>query len=384
MLHTPLSLLVIFETETTHLKHNLLMDFIRMASFLLLIFCVKGLGKYITWDDIKIHYEDNDDHDYKKITERLSFQNGDDGNQSRVIVVDQSGHADSRTIQAAVDMVPVNNSIRVKIYILPGVYREKVMVPASKPYISFIGDPNHASETVLSWHDKASDRYKDGSELGTYRTASVTVESDYFCASDITIENTVVAVPGGYKMQAVALRIAGNKAVFYRVRILGTQDTLLDETGSHYFYRCYIQGSVDFIFGNARSLYKECSLHSVADKYGAIAAHHRNSEGEDTGFSFVNCSVTGSGLAIFLGRAWGNYSRAVYSYCDIDNIIDPSGWSDWNQPWRQRTAVFGEYECRGKGADRKKRVSWSKSFGFEEAVHFLDTDFIGGKDWLRL
>ncbi|MFS7899603.1 putative CCR4-Not complex component, Not domain, pectin lyase [Helianthus anomalus] len=35
-------------------------------------------------------------------------------------------------------------------------------------------------------------------------------------------------------MQDVALRIAGNKAVLYRVRILGTQDTLLHETGSHY------------------------------------------------------------------------------------------------------------------------------------------------------
>lgn len=69
-------------------------------------------------------------------------------------------------------------------------------------------------------------------------------------------QNTVVAVPGGYKMQAVALRVAGEKAVFYRVRVLGTQDTLLDENGSHYFYRCYIQGSVDFIFGNSRSLYK--------------------------------------------------------------------------------------------------------------------------------
>lgn len=81
---------------------------------------------------------------------------------------------------------------------------------------------------------------------------------------------------------------------------------------------------------------QECTLHSIADRYGAIAAHHRNSEQEDTGFSFVNCSVTGTGGAVFLGRAWGNYSRAVYSYCDIDNIIDPSGWSDWNQPWRQR------------------------------------------------
>lgn len=57
-------------------------------------------------------------------------------------------------------------------------------------------------------------------------------------------------------MQAVALRIAGDKAMFYGVRILGTQDTLLDDTGSHYFYQSYIEGTVDFIFGRARSLYR--------------------------------------------------------------------------------------------------------------------------------
>ena len=49
------------------------------------------------------------------------------------------------------------------------------------------------------------------------------------------LQNSVVAVPGGYGMQAVALRIAGNKAMFYRVRIWGTQDTLLDDYSSHYF-----------------------------------------------------------------------------------------------------------------------------------------------------
>nr|GEX04640.1 pectinesterase QRT1-like [Tanacetum cinerariifolium] len=360
-----------------------------LVAFFLLIYGdnykVKSMRKYITWDDIKIQDENYRDHN--KLAQRFGSGNvnDDDGSTTyRVIVVDQNGRGDSLTLQGAVDMVPLNNSIRVKIYILPGFYREKVIVPASKPYISFIGDPNNPSATVISWNDKASNRYKDGTELGTYRTASVAIESDYFCASGITIENTIVAILGGYKMQAVALRIAGDKAVLYRVRILGSQDTLLDESGSHYLYQCYIQGSVDFIFGNSRSLYKECRLHSVADKYGAIAAHHRNSEQEDTGFSFVNCSVTGNEGAIYLGRAWGNYSRVVYSYCDIDNIIDPSGWSDWNQPWRQRTAVFGEYECRGKGADRRNRVSWSKSLEFVEAMPFLDKHFIDGEDWLRL
>ncbi|GFZ05334.1 pectin lyase-like superfamily protein [Actinidia rufa] len=149
------------------------------------------------------------------------------------------------------------------------------------------------------------------------------------------LQNSVVAVPGGYGMQAVALRIAGNKAMFYRVRILGTQDTLLDDYGSHYFFQCYVQGSIDFIFGSSRSLYQDCVLHSIAERFGAITAHHRDSQEDDTGFSFVNCTIYGTGT-VYLGRAWGNYSRAIYSFCEIDNIIAPSGWSDWNQPSRQK------------------------------------------------
>lgn len=76
-------------------------------------------------------------------------------------------------------------------------------------------------------------------------------------------------------------------------------------------------------------------LHSTAEGSGAIAAHHRNSPTEDTGFSFVNCLIDGKGK-IFLGRAWGNYSRTIYSHCYIDDVITPSGWSDWNAPNRQR------------------------------------------------
>lgn len=72
----------------------------------------------------------------------------------------------------------------------------------------------------------------------------------------ILLQNTVIASPGEYGKQAVALRITGDKAMFYKVKVVGAQDTLLDESGSHYFYQCYIQGSVDFIFGKSRSLYQ--------------------------------------------------------------------------------------------------------------------------------
>ncbi|CAL5405851.1 unnamed protein product [Camellia sinensis] len=189
---------------------------------------------------------------------------------------------------------------------------EKVFVPNSKPYISFIGDENQTSETIITWNDKASDKDNNGCQLGTSRSASVTIESDFFCATGITFENSVVAVPRAYGIQAVALRLAVDKAMLYKVRVLGTQDTLLDDYGSHYFFQCYIQGSVDFIFGRSRPLYQDCVLHSTAERFGAIAAHHRDSQYDDTGFSFVNCTINGSGI-VYLGRAWGNYSRRMES-----------------------------------------------------------------------
>lgn len=61
-------------------------------------------------------------------------------------------------------------------------------IPASKPYISFIGDQNRVSETVITWHDKASDRDKYGSVLGTFNSATAAIESDYFVATGLTFE----------------------------------------------------------------------------------------------------------------------------------------------------------------------------------------------------
>ncbi|XP_010675900.2 pectinesterase QRT1 [Beta vulgaris subsp. vulgaris] len=342
-------------------------------------FCQKSTRNYnyITWNDIKVD-ELRDSMSKNEIKGKQNWNN------SGIIVVDKSGKTgDSVTVQGAVDLVPYGNSQRIRILILPGIYRERVTVPSSKPYISFIGTENQASNTVITWNNKASDKNSNGVELGTFGSATITIYSDYFCASQITFENTVVAIPGGLGMQAVALRVAAERAMFYKVNVLGSQDTLLDETGSHYFYHCLIQGSVDFIFGNARSLYQNSVLRSIANRSGAIAAHHRNSPDENTGFSFLNCTISGSGM-IYLGRAWGPYSRAVYSYCDMGDVIAPEGWSDWGDPERQKTTVFGEFQCIGTGANTTRRVPWAKSFRIDDARPFLDMEFIDGNKWLRL
>lgn len=69
----------------------------------------------------------------------------------------------------------------------------------------------------------------------------------------------------------MALRIAGDKAAFYGCGFYGAQDTLHDDSGRHYFRGCFIQGSIDFIFGNARSLYQVD--HSLIKRY---AIYHSN------------------------------------------------------------------------------------------------------------
>ncbi|XLU63228.1 hypothetical protein S245_022437 [Arachis hypogaea] len=327
-----------------------------------------NVKSYISWEDLEVGEESLELRSKKEV---------------RVIVVDQHGKGHSKTVQGAVNMVPDHNKERVKIYIYPGTYREKVLVPKSKPYISFIGKRNETSSAVITWNSKSSDQGPNGQTLGTYGSATVGIDSDYFCASQVTFENSVVAMPGGNGMQAVALRVNSNRAMFYKVKIKGTQDTLLDNTGTHYFYKCYIQGKIDFIFGSAKSLYEKCRLESIAESFGAIAAHHRDSEKQDTGFSFVGCKIRGSG-SVYLGRAWGNYSRIIYSNCYMDDIINPQGWSEWNHPERKRTAVFGEYKNMGRGADRRERVPWSKSFNYQQARPFLDKSFINGDQWLRL
>ncbi len=76
-----------------------------------------------------------------------------------------------------------------------------------------------------------------------------------------------------------------------------------------------------------------CTLHSI-DNYGSLTAQKRSDSKDRSGFSFVNCTVTGSSPHL-LGRAWGPYSRVVYAYTYMENSIIPFGWSNWNDAYRE-------------------------------------------------
>ncbi|KAJ4787687.1 Pectinesterase [Rhynchospora pubera] len=284
-----------------------------------------------------------------------------------LIRVDQSGNGDYTKIQDAIDSVPSNNSVGTFILLAPGVYSEKIVVPADKPYITLSG--RNASTTIITWNEAWFNQ----------QSPTVSILASDFVGRYLTIQNTF-----GPNGPAIALRIVGDRAAFYACRFLSFQDTLLDDSGRHYFKNCYIQGTTDFIFGNGLSFYEKCHLNSISTNGGAITAQGRSSEGENTGFTFFSCKVTGVGVGtLTLGRPWGAFSRVVFAFSYMSSSVLPSGWDDWGNSDNQRTAYYGEYRCYGPGSNLSKRVAWSHQLSPPEASPFITKAWINGLEWLR-
>ncbi|KAM0951219.1 putative pectinesterase [Dioscorea sansibarensis] len=295
--------------------------------------------------------------------------------------VSQDGNGDFKGIREAIDSIPLYNTRRVILDVRPGNYREKIVIPKSKPYITLVG--SSGDPPIITGNDTAATRGSNGVPLKTFHSATVAVNANYFVAANIRFENTApypeVGEKGG---QAVALRISGDKAAFYNCSFYGTQDTLYDHKGLHYFNNCFIQGSLDFIFGNGRSLYQDCYLNSIAKRVASVTAQKRNTADMDSGFSFTKSTIAGSGL-VYLGRAWGDHSRVVFSYTFMDKVVIPQGWNQWHVQRPEESGIYyGEYQCSGPGANWTGRVQWAHQLTDEEAQPFLGTYYIEGDSWL--
>ena len=282
------------------------------------------------------------------------------------IVVAPDGSGDARTVQEAIQKVPANNRRRVVIRIKPGTYFEQVRVPADKPYISFIGEAAERTRLTFNLSNKAA-----GSTSASY---SVYIGGHDFYAENITFENSF-----GTGSQAVAVLVEADRAVFRNCRFLGWQDTLYAKNGRQYYENCYIEGHVDYIFGQAAAVFEKCQIHSKGDGY--IAAPMRFAAEERSGFVFLNSTLTSENTknGIYLGRPWRDYGRAVFINTKMDAAIRPEGWHHW-EPQREKTAYFGEYGSTGTGANSATRVSWARKLGDADVKQFSVEYFLGGRD----
>lgn len=282
------------------------------------------------------------------------------------ITVAADGSGDVRTVNEALARVPSGNKSRCTIRIRPGVYNEQIRVPASKPYVSLVG--TDAGKTVLTFKISNKDAGSTSAAYATY------IAGHDFYAENITFENSF-----GKGSQAVAVLVEADRAVFNKCRFLGWQDTLYAKNGRQYYRDSYIEGHVDYIFGQAAAVFENCRIHSKADGY--ITAPMRFAENERSGFIFLNSTLTSENTekGVYLGRPWRDYGRTVFINTKMDAQIRPEGWHHW-VPEREKTAYFAEYGSTGKGANSEARVGWAKKLGDADVKQFSVEYFLGGRD----
>lgn len=300
-------------------------------------------------------------------------------------IVAQDGSAEYKDVQAAINAVPVGNKQRVVIEVKSGVYRQPLYIPKTKNLITLRGSSS-AEETVLTWDNTANKpikHHQDQSVIGTgtFACGSVIVEGSDFIAEGITFENSAPEGSG----QAVAIRVTGDRCAFYTCRFLGWQDTAYLHHGKHYLRDCYIEGSVDFIFGDATALLEHCHIHCKSA--GFVTAQSRRSRDVSTGYVFLRCVITGNGQGnyAYLGRPWQPFARVVYAYTWMDACIKPEGWHNWDSQEKEGTASFYEYKCFGPGSNTSGRVKWARQLNDGEIAQYVSQTFIDPPDkksWL--
>lgn len=278
---------------------------------------------------------------------------------------------DFPTIQMALDHAPQpGKSGRLYLHIAPGIYRERVIVTQNRPRTTMLGMGAAPGDVVIT----ASQNAKTAG--GTFFSSTVEIYGSEFEADNVTFENTA-----GNAGQAVAITVRSDRSVFKHCRFLGDQDTLFADFGRQYYVSSYIEGGVDFIFGNATAVFDDSEIHVIRPGY--ITAQSRTSPDQTTGYVFSNARITAadlSGSDFYLGRPWRRFSRVVFLSSEMPSSLSPQGWSPWTKRGSIQDTFYGERGSTGPGARVQSRLEGSYQLSAEQAVAFEPKHFLAGSD----
>jgi pectinesterase len=303
----------------------------------------------------------------------------------KTLTVAADGSGQFKTVQQAVDAAPGGN---VRIEIKPGEYRQVVAIAASGVELRGLG--KRPEDVVLVYDNSA------GTAGGTGKSGTVTVTGGDFYAENLTIANDFERLHGRTNegSQAVALHVTGDREVFRHVRLLGYQDTLYADSKTchaqgdagpcrasrQYYADCYIEGHVDFIFGDAKAVFDRCEIHGMAHSMVTITAQSRVRPEEDSGYVFRDCTVTADAGAadILLGRPWRAYSTVVFLNTDFKAPLDSAGWMEWGG--RLATSDYAEFNSHGSAGDLSRRLAPSKQLNASESAKYTVKSWLAGLD----
>lgn len=229
------------------------------------------------------------------------------------------------------------------VEIQPDTYEEQVII--NKPGV-ILKNADPTQDVIIAASKYSSNRVDasgnfdpvDEDDLGTDKCATVRVDANGtgFQAYGITFQNNYNVedhLDKDDQTPAVAFNSKADKINLEDCRFIGRQDTLyLQGSGNRVYLKdCYVEGTVDFVFGDADAFFTGCDLKMVAFP-GRTSGYFTaaNTKTGNTGFVFYDCTLSAddSLTEVSLGRPWQNlcsYEEKVDEttgrklYFNIDN-----------------------------------------------------------------
>lgn len=299
------------------------------------------------------------------------------------VIVAADGSGQYTSLQEAISAAPMKTdpaAPRWVIFVKAGTYNERIYVQRERGHIRVIGEDTE--KTVIAYNQHANLPGPDGKIIGTFRTPTVQVDGDGMIWENLTLANSAGESgkrPDGTTVgQALALRADGDRLEFRHCRFLGWQDTVLVNRGRHYFVDCYIEGSVDFIFGAATVYFDRCHIHALRDGFLTAAS---TPKGAPFGYVFADCKITGGeGVKTYLGRPWRVFAQTVFLRTEMSAAVRAEGWNNWNKPDAETTTFYAEFGSTGPGANPAARVPWAKPLTAAEAAALTPGKVLAGAD----
>lgn len=294
------------------------------------------------------------------------------------ITVSKDGKGNFTSIQKAINSVRDLGPSEALISIKSGTYNEKITIPSSKHKIILEGE--NKENTIIINNDYSGKLNVFNEKMTTFNSYTLLVMGD-----DITISNLTIQNSSCNEGQAVSLHVEGDRFIIKNSKILGCQDTVYSATNHsrQYFENCSIEGTTDFIFGQATVVFKNCIIKSLADSYITAAA---TESGKKYGFVFLDCKLTAKeGVTkVYLGRPWRPFAKTVFLNTEMGKHILPEGWNPWKGdkmfPEKEKTAYYAEFGSSGEGRNTTDRVNWSHQLTKKDMENYtLEKIFDGWK-----
>ena len=260
-------------------------------------------------------------------------------------IVDASGHGDYRSIQSALDSLPMYPYQRTVILIRNGVYPEKVRI--TRNYITLVGESGDS--TIIRYAQLRTDWEKNRDWFGP---GIVNIDADDIVLENLTIENSQTEIGP----HAFAVYGTGTRIILNRCTILskgGDTVALWDyKTGMSYASRCVFQGAVDFVCPRGWCLIRDSRFFEIKQ---TAALWHAGHYDPDQKFVLMDCAFDGV-EGFKLGR--NHYdSQFMFIRCRFSGRMadQPVYRNLYDDPSRNNPVYFGDRvyfdHCTKEGED---------------------------------